>query len=77
MLKEKFYFLKNERMPKKGWLQSCVGCYAITGSTILLKHADNIDYKMFICYICKRKNLHTNQEFIQQMKKRLIPLDLD
>ena len=44
MDKEKYYFLKNENLPAKGWLQSCIGCNAITGKTVLFKHADNINY---------------------------------
>lgn len=77
MDKEKYYFLKNENLPAKGWLQSCIGCNAITGKTVLFKHADNINYNMFICYLCKRKNLHTNQEFIKKIENRLTPQELD
>lgn len=77
MDKEKYYFLKNENLPAKGWLQSCIGCNAITGKTVLFKHADNINYNMFICYLCKRKDLHTNQEFIKKIENRITPKELD
>jgi len=77
MIEEKYYFLINKNLPKKGWLQSCVNCYSITSRVFFLKHADNIDYYFFMCHECKRKNLNNDFDFINYIQEEIQPLSIE
>ena len=77
MMEEKYYFLTNKNLPKKGWLQSCVNCYTITSKVFFLKHSENTDYYFFMCYECKRKNLNNNLEFINHIQNNITPLSIE
>lgn len=78
MIKELF---PKSNLPKDGWFQSCVVCYAITADLIFFEehtcHKETIKYYAHLCKDCKKimkKNKKINEKYERRCNKLIADL---
>ena len=69
MMFKKYLFLPSKNLPEEGWFQSCANCNAITANTVFFKIFDKVQYYIFVCPHCYKKEEHLNKKLIENIEK--------